>query len=132
MRALALALWALAVANVSLPVPAAAQSTVLNPMSVKTYRVLLQVSRNGGWGATAYRNYLVGLFEGLLSSEGEAAGDRHGRLFCLPPGRGRSSIPEIFEWMENELNNVVAKAPPDAYVARIFVTHLMTSYPCQG
>ena len=54
-------------------------------MSVKNYRVLLQVSRNGGWGATAYRSYLVGLFEGLLSSEGEAAGDRYGRLFCLPP-----------------------------------------------
>ena len=101
-------------------------------MSVKNYRVLLQVSRNGGWGATAYRSYLVGLFEGLLSSEGDAAGDRYGRLFCLPPERGRGSLAETFEWMEIELNNVVAKSLPDAYVARVFVAHLTTSYPCKG
>ena len=45
-------------------------------MTVETYRVLQRVSRNAGWASTAYRNYLIGLFEGLLSSEGEAAGDR--------------------------------------------------------
>ncbi len=85
-----------------------------------------------GWASTAYRNYLVGLFEGLLSSEGDAAGDRYGRLFCLPPERGRGSLAETFEWMEIELNNVVAKAQPNTYVARIFVTHLATSYPCKS
>lgn len=133
MRTLVLALCVVGIASVRMPAYAVAQPNVLlAPMSVKNYRVLLQVSRNGGWGATAYRNYLVGLFEGLLSSEGDAAGDRHGRLFCLPPERGRGSLTETFEWMEAELNNVVAKSLPDAYVARIFVTHLATSYPCQG
>lgn len=132
MRAPALALCAFGLASLVSLDRAIAQTTVLNPMSVKNYRVLLQVSRNGGWGSTAYRNYLVGLFEGLLSSEGDATGDRHGRLFCLPPERVRGSIIQTLEWMENELNNVVAKAQPDAYVARIFVTHLTTSYPCQG
>ena len=111
---------------------AIAQPHVLTPMSVKNYRVLLQVSRNGGWGATAYRNYLIGLFEGLLSAEGDTAGDRYGRLFCLPPERGRGSLSETYGWMEVELNNVVAKSMPDDYVARIFVTHLTTSYPCPG
>ena len=101
-------------------------------MTVETYRVLQRVSRNAGWASTAYRNYLIGLFEGLLSSEGDAAGDRHGRLFCLPPERGRGSLAETFEWMEIELNNVVAKAQPKSYVARIFVAHLTTSYPCPG
>ena len=109
-----------------------AQPTVLQPMSVETYRVLQRVSRNAGWASTAYRNYLVGLFEGLLSSEGDAAGDRFGRLFCLPPERARGSIAETFEWLETELNNVVAKAQPNTYVARIFVVHLTTSYPCKG
>ena len=108
------------------------QPTVLQPMSVETYRVLQRVSRNAGWASTAYRNYLIGLFEGLMSSEGEAAGDRFGRLFCLPPERGRGSIADTFEWLETELNNVVAKAQPNAYVARIFVAHLTTSYPCKG
>jgi hypothetical protein len=101
-------------------------------MSVDTYRVLQRVSRNAGWASTAYRNYLIGLFEGLLSAEGNAVGDRFGRLFCLPPERRRGSISDTFEWMENELNNVVVKAEPNAYVARIFVAHLTTSYPCQG
>ena len=109
-----------------------AQSSVLNPMTVETYRVLQRVSRNAGWASTAYRNYLIGLFEGLLSSEGEAAGDRYGRLFCLPPERSRDSLAQTFEWMEMELNNVVAKAQPNSYVARIFVAHLTASYPCKG
>lgn len=130
MRGLALALYVIGVAIAGVTHAAVAQPTVLVPMNVKNYRVLLQVSRNGGWGSTAYRNYLVGLFEGLLSSEGEAAGDRHGRLFCLPPDSGRGSISQTFSWMEAELNNVVAKSLPDAYVARIFVTHLTTRYPC--
>ena len=80
--------------------------------------MLQRVSRNAGWASTAYRNYLIGLFEGLLSSEGDAAGDRYGRLFCLPPERGRSSLSETYEWLEIELNNVVAKAQPSSYVAR--------------
>lgn len=128
----ALALYVICVASLNMPVSALAQQMPLHPMSVKNYRVLLQVSRNGGWGATAYRNYLVGLFEGLLSSEGDAAGDRYGRLFCLPSERGRGSLSETYEWLENELNNVVAKALPDAYVARVFVAHLTTSYPCKS
>ncbi len=133
-----LVLVSLVLCTVSFMMPAAAiaqtnvQSSVLHPMSVETYRVMQRVSRNAGWASTAYRNYLVGLFEGLLSSEGEAAGDRYGRLFCLPPEKGRSSISETFEWMETELNNVVAKAQPNTYVARIFVAHLTTSYPCKG
>lgn len=117
---------------VAMGATANAQPIVLHPMSVQNYRVLLQVSRNGGWGSTAYRNYLVGLFEGLLVSEGDTPGDRHGRLFCMPPGRGHGTLAQAFEWMETELNNVVAKARPDAYVARIFVTHLTVTYPCQG
>jgi hypothetical protein len=132
MRGLALALCIIGAAGICTMDGAVAQPHDLVPMNVKTYRVLLQVSRNGGWGATAYRNYLVGLFEGLLSSEGDAAGDRHGRLFCLPPERGRGSLSQTFGWLETELNNVVAKALPDAYVARIFVTHLTTRYPCPG
>ena len=40
------------------------------------------------------------------------------------PRRGRGSLAETFEWLEIELNNVVAKAQPNTYVARIFVTHL--------
>ena len=115
-----------------MPAHAVAQQTVFKPMSVNNYKVLLQVSRNGGWGATAYRNYLVGLFEGLLSSEGDTTGDRYGRLFCLPPERARGSLAETYEWLEAELNNVVAKSLPDAYVARVFVAHLTTSYPCKG
>jgi hypothetical protein len=139
MRMLALALCVVCVTNGSMTTRAVAEpnvlyphTSVLHPMSVKNYRILVQVSRNGGLGATAYRNYLVGLFEGLMSSEGTAAGDRHGRLFCLPPERGRGSLAETFEWMEIELNNVVAKSLPDAYVARVFVAHLTTSYPCKG
>ncbi len=133
MRMLVLAFCVVGIASLRMPSYAVAQPNVLLvPMSVKNYRVLLQISRNGGWGATAHRNYLVGLFEGLLSSEGGAAGDRHGRLFCLPPDRARGSLTGTFEWMETELNNVVAKSLPDAHVARIFVTHLTTSYPCQG
>ena len=136
MRVLALTSLVLATASFMMPTGAIAQtnvqSSVLHPMSVETYRVLQRVSRNAGWASTAYRNYLVGLFEGLLSSEGEAAGDRYGRLFCLPPERARGSLAETFEWMETELNNVVAKAQPNSYVARIFVAHLTTSYPCKG
>jgi hypothetical protein len=132
MRGLALALCIIGAASVQVMDVAVAQPTVLAPMNVKNYRVLLQVSRNGGWGSTAYRNYLVGLFEGLLSSEGDAAGDRRGRLFCLPPEHGHGSLTDTFGWMEAELNNVVAKSLPDAYVARAFVTHLTARYPCPG
>jgi hypothetical protein len=132
MRMLASALCVISILTFWMPTHAGAQPLVLKPMDVKNYKVLLQVSRNGGWGATAYKNYLIGLFEGLLSSEGEADGDRHGRLFCLPPERGRGSLTEKFEWLENEMNNVVAKAQPDAYIAHIFVVHLTTSYPCKG
>jgi hypothetical protein len=113
------------------PRGAIAQPTVLAPMTVETYRVLQRVSRNAGWASTAYRNYLVGLFEGLLSSEGSVTGDRHGKLFCMPAGKG-ASIATTFEWMESELNNVVAKAQPKALVARLFVSHLTEKYPCQG
>jgi hypothetical protein len=113
-------------------VGALAQSHVLTPMNVETYRVLQRVARNAGWASTAYRNYLIGLFEGLLSSEGNAPGDRYGKLFCLPADQTNSSLPKTFEWLENELNNVVAKAQPNAYVARIFVSHLTSSFPCQG
>jgi hypothetical protein len=119
------------VALLSMALGAAAQPSVLHPMSVENYRVLQRVSRNAGWASTAYRNYLIGLFEGLLSSEGDAAGDRYGRLFCLPPGKG-TGISETFEWMEIELNNVVARAQPNSYVARIFVAHLTANYPCKG
>ena len=132
MRMFALALCVICCSGFGMPGYAFAQNTVLTLMTVKNYRVLLQVSRNGGWGATAYRNYLVGLFEGLLSSEGDATGDRYGRLFCLPPERARNSLAETYEWLEAELNNVVAKSLPDAYVARVFVAHLTTSYPCKG
>jgi hypothetical protein len=140
MRMLALALWVSCVASVVVPARAVAeqnlvlqpQPSVLHPMTVETYRVLQRVSRNSGWASTAYRNYLIGLFEGLLSSEGDTAGDRYGRLFCLPPESGRSSLAETFEWMEIELNNVVAKAQPNSYVARIYVAHLTTSYPCKS
>ena len=101
-------------------------------MDVKTYRVMQQVANNAGWGATAYRNYLVGLFEGLILTEVGTAGAGSNRLFCLPRERAQASPAETFEWLESELNNVVAKAKPDAYVARIFVAHLTASYPCKG
>jgi hypothetical protein len=114
-----------------LPRGAVAQPTLLKPMTVENYRLLQRVSRNAGWASTAYRNYLVGLFEGLLSSEGSAAGDRHGKLFCLPARHG-ASIAASFEWLENELNTVVARSKPETLVARIFVAHLTQKYPCQG
>lgn len=114
------------------PASAMAQPNVLTPMSVETYRVMLRVSRNAGWGATAYRNYLIGLFEGLLNSQSKTAGERHGRLFCLPADKTRGSVIDTFEWLETEINNVVAKAPPDASVAQTFLAHLSARYPCQG
>jgi hypothetical protein len=110
--------------------PAFAERTDLKPMTVGTYRVMQQVAHNRGWASTAYRNYLVGLFEGLLSSEGSTVDDRHGKVFCLPTGKGRS-IATAFEWMETELNNVVAKEKSNALVARVFVAHLTHKYPCR-
>jgi hypothetical protein len=109
-----------------------AQPIVLRSMDVKTYRVMQQVANNAGWGATAYRNYLIGLFEGLLISEVAEAGERSSRLFCLPAERVRGTPTETFEWLETELNKVVVKAKPEAYVARIFVAHLTASYPCKN
>jgi len=108
-----------------------AQPIVLRSMNVETYRVMQRVANNAGWGATAYRNYLIGLFEGLLISETGEAGERSSRLFCLPPERTRGASTETFEWLEAELNKAVANARPDAYVARIFVAHLTASYPCK-
>ncbi len=118
------------VVSLWLPERAAAQPTLLSPMNVESYRVLQRVSRNAGWASTAYRNYLVGLFEGLLGPEAKATDDR--RLFCLPIDRGRVSIAETFEWMELELNKVVANAQPSDLVARIYVGHLTASYPCKS
>jgi len=113
------------------PAGAAAQATiVLAPMNVESYRVLQRVSRNAGWASTAYKNYLVGLFEGLLHSEGGA--ENPGKLFCVPaPVRDSGRLSDIFEFMETELNNVVAKAQPSAQVARIYVAHLSANFPCQ-
>jgi len=113
------------------PAGAAAQATiVLAPMNVESYRVLQRVSRNAGWGSTAYKNYLVGLFEGLLHAEGGA--ENASKLFCLPPQvRDSGKLSDIFEWMETELNNVVGKAQPSAQVARIYVAHLSVNFPCQ-
>jgi hypothetical protein len=133
MRAFALALCVICLAGLVLPTAGAvAQPTVLNPMNVETFRVLQRVSRNAGWASTAYRNYLVGLFEGLLSPAGNASGDVQGRPYCLPVDRVSGPIHEMFEWLEKELNNVVAAAQPNDLVARIFVTHLTASYPCKG
>ena len=111
---------------------ARAQATiVLAPMSVENYRVLQRVSRNAGWASTAYKNYLVGLFEGLLHAEGGAENAMTNKLFCLPSEvRDRGQLSDIFEWMERELSIVVAKAQPDARVSRIFVTHLSQNFPC--
>ena len=62
---------------------AAAQATItLAPMVVENYRVLQRVSRNAGWGSTAYKNYLVGLFEGLLIAE--SAPGSSVKAYCLP------------------------------------------------
>jgi len=112
------------------PAGAAAQATItLAPMNVENYRVLQRVSRNAGWASTAYKNYLVGLFEGLLYSEGGS--ESGAKLFCLPPAvRDSGKLSDTFEWMENELNNVAAKAQPNAMVARIFVAHLSLNHPC--
>jgi hypothetical protein len=112
------------------PTIAAAQVTiVLAPMNVENYRMLQRVSRNGGWTATAYKNYLIGLFEGLLYAEGGA--ENATRLFCLPaPVRDSGKLIDIFEWMENELNIAVGKAQPNAQVARIYAAHLSLQFPC--
>lgn len=112
------------------PAGAAAQVTiVLAPMNVENYRVLQRVSRGAGWASTAYKNYLVGLFEGLLYSEGGSEGGA--KLFCLPTAvRDSGKLSDIFEWMETELNNVVAKAQPNAMVARIYLAHLSQNFPC--
>lgn len=108
------------------------QPIVQRSMDVKTYRVMQQVANNAGWGATAYRNYLIGLFEGLILTEAGAAGERSSRLFCLPRERVQATPAETFEWLEGELNKVVAGARPDAYVARIFVAHMSARYPCKS
>jgi hypothetical protein len=128
MRMLAALLFSLCVSG-WWPTSAAAQATiVLAPMNVESYRVLQRVSRNAGWASTAYKNYLVGLFEGLLYSEGGTEG---AKLFCLPPTvRDSGKLSDIFEWMESELNKVVANAEPNAMVARIYVTHLSHNFPC--
>ena len=112
------------------PTIAAAQVTiVLAPMNVENYRMLQRVSRNGGWTATAYKNYLVGLFEGLLYAEGGA--ENSTKMFCLPaPVRDSGKLIDIFEWMENELSIVVGKAQPNAQVARIYAAHLSQQFPC--
>jgi hypothetical protein len=111
---------------------AAAQATiVLAPMNVENYRVLQRVSRNAGWASTAYKNYLVGLFEGLLHAEGGAVNPMVNKLFCLPaPVRDTGRLSDIFEWMETELNKIVATAQPNAQVARIYVAHLSLNFPC--
>ena len=83
-------------AAIQATVGAAAQPTiVLAPVTVENYRVLQRVSRNAGWASTAYKNYLVGLFEGLLYAEGGSE-QVAAKLFCLPPqirdsDRGRLS-----------------------------------------
>jgi hypothetical protein len=111
---------------------AAAQATiVLAPMNVESYRVLQRVSRNAGWASTSYKNYLVGLFEGLLHAEGGAANAMTNKLFCLPPQvRDSSKLSDIFEWMETELNKLIANAQPSAQVAQIYVAHLSQNFPC--
>jgi hypothetical protein len=114
------------------PACAEAQATiVLAPMSVENYRVLQRVSRNAGWASTAYKNYLVGLFEGLLHVEGGADNPMTSKLFCLPsPVRDSNKLSDIFEWMESELNNLIANAQPSAQVARTYVAHLSQNFPC--
>jgi hypothetical protein len=111
---------------------AAAQVTiVLAPMNVENYRVLQRVSRNAGWASTAYKNYLVGLFEGLLNAEGGAENAMTNKLFCVPSEvRDRGKLSDIFDWMQHELNAVVATAQPDARVAQVFVAHLSQKFPC--
>src|SRR5262245_19204025 len=111
---------------------AAAQATiVLAPMNVENYRVLQRVSRNAGWASTAYKNYLVGLFEGLLHAEGGAENAMTNKMFCLPPQvRDSNKLSDIFEWMETELNNLIANAQPSAQVARIYIAHLSQNFPC--
>jgi hypothetical protein len=94
--------------------------------------VLQRVARNAGWGSTAYKNYLVGLFEGLLHSEGSSENDKVTKLFCLPTAiRDSGRLSDTFEWMETELNQVVAKAQPTDLVAKLFVAHLTRNFPCQ-
>jgi hypothetical protein len=129
MRRLAV-LWLLCAGALWVPTGAVAQATItLAPMNVESFRVLQRVSRNAGWASTAYKNYLVGLFEGLLYSEGGSEGSA--KLFCLPATvRDSGKLSDTFEWLENELTNVVAKAQPNAMVARIFVAHLSQNHPC--
>ena len=130
MRILAALLCAIAITG-GRPASVAAQATiVLAPMTVENYRVLQRVSRNAGWASTAYKNYLVGLFEGLLYSEGGS--ESGAKLFCLPPAvRDSGKLSDVFEWMETELNNVAAKAQPNAMVARVYLAHLAQNFPCQ-
>jgi hypothetical protein len=111
---------------------AVAQPTImLAPMNVENYRVLQRVSRNAGWASTAYKNYMVGLFEGLLHAEGGAENAMTNKLFCLPPQvRDSSKLSDIFEWMESELNKLVATAQPSAQVAQIYVAHLSLNFSC--
>jgi len=111
---------------------AAAQATiVLAPMNVENYRVLQRVSRNAGWASTSYKNYLVGLFEGLLHAEGGAENAMTHKLFCLPPQvRDSAKLSDIFEWMETELNKLIITAQPSAQVAQVYVTHLSQNFPC--
>ena len=111
---------------------ALAQATiVLAPMNVDNFRLLQRVSRNAGWASTAYKNYMVGLFEGLLNAEGSSENNHSARLFCLPPPvRDSARLSDTFDWMETQLTNVVAKAESTDMVAKVFVAHLTKNFPC--
>jgi hypothetical protein len=112
---------------------AMAQTTapaVLVPMTVETFHFMQRIARNGGFGATAYKNYIVGLFEGLLHAEGTTAEGSTGKLFCLPPEHSRAKIIKLFEWMEADVNRLVVDAPPKALVSDLYASYLNKNYPC--
>jgi hypothetical protein len=44
--------------------------------------------------------------------------------------RDSSKLSDIFEWMETELNKLIANAQHNAQVAQIYVAHLSLNFPC--
>jgi hypothetical protein len=127
------AMLAVALAQCVVPASAIAQTAapaVLVPMNVETFHFMQRIARNGGFGATAYKNYIVGLFEGLLYAEGTSPEGPAGKLFCLPPEYSRDKIIKLFEWMETDFNRLVADAPPKALVSELYASYLNKNFPC--
>jgi hypothetical protein len=110
---------------------AKAEDVPLTPMNVKLFEILQRQENNDSWSGVAYRNYLIGLFEGLLFSEGSETYTTGTKLFCLPAQFRAGSVPDVFSRLEVELKVAVRGGKPEEYVSQVFIRHLVRSFPCR-